>query len=98
MNNNHPYILWRRAALWSNSSLGARIIFWGGCFGVAWGAGLFTMSLTNKSTYNIELQSKVEKRKTSEEAVQTDMARAHLQRLLDDIQKGDDQKRNWKPR
>ena len=98
MSSRHPYVLWRRVALWSNSSTSARVIFWGGCFAAAWGAGIFTMQMTNKATYDPDLQKEIAKRKTSEDGVQTDLAQQQLQRLLTDIEKGDDQKRGWKPR
>lgn len=95
---HHPYILWRRAALWSNSSWTSMTIFWGGCFTAAWLAGSYTMKLTNKRTYDPALQREVQAKQTTEQSVQTDIARQQLQRLLDDIQRGDEQSRDWKPR
>ena len=98
MSSNHPYVLWRRLALWSNSSWSARAIFWGGCAALGLAAGQGTMQLTNRSTFDPELQKKVAKRHNMEQDVQTDMAQHNLQRLLDDIKRGEDQKRDWRPR
>lgn len=92
------YILWRRLALWSNSSLGARVVSWGGCAILALAVGQGTMELTNRSTHDPEFKKKIEASRSTEQTVQTDMARANLQRLLDDIKKGEDQKRDWRPR
>lgn len=95
--SRHLYVLWRRTALWSNSSWGARAVFWGGCFTAAWVAGEYTMKLTNQAAFDPKHTAKIAQLKTTEESVQTDVAKAHLQRLLTDIEKGDDQKRSWKP-
>lgn len=66
--------------------------------GGAWVAGTYTMSATNKYSYDPELMRELEAKKSMEQQVQTDIARDQLQRLLDDIQSGTDQKRDWKPR
>jgi hypothetical protein len=95
---SRAYILWRRVALWSNSSWTARTVFWGGVFAGSWGAAMYTMQLTNRSTFDPKLQRQVARRKTTEQDVQTDTAKANLQRLLDDIKRGDDQKRDWRAR
>ena len=73
-------------------------IFWGGCFATAWIAGSYTMKLTNRRTFDPALQREVQAKQTTEQSVQTDIARQQLQRLLDDINRGDDQRRDWKPR
>lgn len=56
------------------------------------------MSATNKYSYDPELMRQLESKKSMEQSVQTDIARDQLQRLLDDIKSGEDQKRDWKPR
>lgn len=98
MSSYRPSVMWRRVALWSNSSWWARALFWGGCIGGAWAAGTYTMSATNKYSYDPELMRELEAKKSTEQHVQTDLARDQLQRLLDDIKSGKDQQRDWKPR
>lgn len=94
---NHPYTYWRRVALWSNSSWWARSIFWGGVLGAAWFSGLQMMEFTNQYTNDPEMLRQLERKKTTEQQVQTDLARDQLQQLLDDIKSGKDQKRGWEP-
>jgi hypothetical protein len=95
---NSPYMLWRRAALWSNSSLGARVVFWGGVMAAAWAAGEYTMQLTNKQTNDPALKRELEDKMSTEQRAQTAVAQQQLQRLLDDIKDGKVQKEDWRPR
>lgn len=66
--------------------------------GGAWFAGTYTMNATNKYSYDPELMRELESKKSMEQTVQTDIARDQLQRLLDDIKSGEDQRRDWKAR
>lgn len=92
----HPYAVWRRVALWSNSSLAATSIFWLGTFGICWYAGEAVMSLTNKRTFDPQFRAEIEGKMSPEQQVQTDMARRQLQKLFDDIQSGDNARGGWK--
>jgi hypothetical protein len=65
--------------------------------GAAWFSGLQMMEVTNRYNSDPEMLRKLESKKTTEQAVQTDIARDQLQRLLDDIKSGKDQQRDWKP-
>jgi hypothetical protein len=98
MSQYHPYVLWRRAALWSNSSVGARVVFWGGCLAAAWAAGEYTMQLTNKRTHDPALKQGLESKMSVEQRAQTAVAQQQLQRLLNDVKDGRDQKADWRPR
>lgn len=98
MSQYHPVVLWRRVALWSNSSLGARCVFWGGVMAAAWAAGEYSMHLTNRQTYDPELKKELEAKVSVEQRAQTSAAQLQLQRLLDDIKDGTDQKADWRPR
>lgn len=66
--------------------------------GAAWLSGVYMMEFTNQYTQDPELLRELESNKTTEQQVQTDIAKQQLQRLLDDIKSGEDQKRSWKPR
>lgn len=55
------------------------------------------MEFTNKYTNDPEMIRQLESKKTTEQQVQTDVARDQLQQLLDDIKSGKDQKRDWRP-
>jgi prephenate dehydrogenase len=93
----HPYVMWRRVALWSNNSWWTRTVFWGGVMTAAWYSGVYMMDFTNRYTQDPEMLRELESSKTTEQQVQTDIARQQLQKLLDDIKSGEDQKRSWKP-
>lgn len=65
--------------------------------GVAWVSGVQMMEVTNQYSNDPEMIRQLESKKTTDQQVQTDMARGQLQQLLDDIKSGKDQKRDWKP-
>lgn len=56
------------------------------------------MEVTNRRTFDPAMQAELRAKMSTAQSVQNDMARQHLDRLLQDIQKGEDQKRDWKPR
>jgi hypothetical protein len=55
------------------------------------------MKVTNQVTLDPKHTAEIARFKTTTDTVQTDIARAHLQRLLTDIERGEDQKRGWRP-
>ena len=90
-------MLWRRVALWSNSSWSAKAIFYTVVFSGCWYSGETLMSWTNQRTMDPEQAKRIEANMTPDQRYQTDMAMRTVQKLLDDIQSGKEQKRGWKP-
>jgi len=89
--------LWRRVALWSNTSWTATAVFYGVVFGGCWVAGQTLLDATYQRVSDPEVTKRLAARVSPDQRYQTDMAMQTVQKLLDDIKSGKEQKRGWKP-
>lgn len=93
----HPYVAWRRVALWSNSSWAAKAAFYTGVFGVCWFGGVGVMEFTDSRANDPKHLEQLRAGQSVDQRAQTDQAMATVQKLLDDVKSGKDAKRDWKP-